>query len=366
MPVADKRRGAAPAPEGARAGDERGQVKLPQAVLARVDALAERLAAEAVGAGASPAPFSSRAQTVSWLVERAEVWLAAEDRARVADARMDQAETAEARARAVEDQARAALDQVRQEQERLQRARVDMDYYVTTQTGIAQDVRSLFQRLTRQGLTPELLIAWGEALDAAGVSPRQAVEMMRLDGRGLRGLIADAQGAAAAADRAIAAGRREVAQLAEEVEALRLARSELERRARDAAEAVASSEAAVERARAAFGAVQAAAADLGAYIDLVRSAGVDHLARLPQDVGRVMAGVIVRAVVDTYGDDVLELPGSPDLPRISGIRVLLSEVPYLLAPRRAYEELERAAIRRQVRAEVLAAQDPGEEVGPRG
>ena len=94
------------------------------------------------------------------------------------------------------------------------------------------------------------------------------------------------------------------------------------------------------------------AEELGASVDCLRTVGVGRIDELPLETARLLAGVILLSAVGQRGDALVQVPPSPS--RLIGVQIALSELPYMLAPREAYQAMQQAQLRRDAVAEHYA------------
>jgi hypothetical protein len=101
--------------------------------------------------------------------------------------------------------------------------------------------------------------------------------------------------------------------------------------------------------------VTAAYASLGIIMDNIVGrmlAGGRTIADLPEMGVRLLAGTILTICVGLYGDRSLDMAYNIDAGRLVNVKVLLSELPGILAPKEFYDELKRRLTRQGGIAEM--------------
>ncbi len=258
----------------------------------------------------------------------------------------------EARHRQQEAEQAAALarSQVEEAESRLSVLRTD----IQRAAGISSAGVELLNELVESGATRADVLAWGHALKVARMEPVQAASVLERVG-GLLQWAEQLQGACDATE-ATRDG------LQEEVAALREGTAALQRRARRLEEQEKAVEQQVRAAVLTVRMCEAAAAEMGAYVDVLRQQQL-RIEDLPAITSRILAGVIVlaglRAHAAEQGDPTLTLPPNAEHGRFFPVKLRLSEVPTLLAPSEVYARMRQVQVEREAAARLYA--DTGEQ-----
>ena len=328
----------------------RGKIKIELHVtpdeMAVLDALQSTLAAALRRDGEAGAP--TRSDVVSWLARSAMAIRDAEAEASrlLEAARRDRAEAARVLEEAREERRR---QQAALEQRAAELAETEAD--LRRQTGLSRWALGLLADLGGQGLSREDILGVAELIRASGLDATTvASAMRRLDPPGLVSWARRLQ-------QATADLQQELVSLREEVAAHQKARSDHEVLLREAQEQRRAALAEAEAARMRADRLTAAAEELGIYLPALGSQGLP-LEALPEHLGRVLAGIVLLACVQAHGDALVRVPRSPERGRPIDVDLLLSEVPYVLAPKEAYERQWSALRERARRAEEIAASPP--------
>lgn len=232
----------------------------------------------------------------------------------------------------------------------------DANAELIRQVGMSRRAVELMNELIQAGATKADVLAWGEALLASGVDPAEAATLMRKENIG--GLL----GWAKRIQESIQAAQPILVRLNEEIQSRKLALAEVERRLADTQKRLAGILAEEKRELSNLSDLQSAVAELGLYVDILRAQGAT-VADLPKLAGRALAGAILMASVAENGDDVLSTGQNVALGRIIPQKMMLSEVPGMLAPDEVYEGMRRAQREREIRAKIIAEQDIPEKGG---
>ena len=328
----------------------RGKVKIELHVspeeMAAIDALQSTLERELSRDGE---PVSlTRSEVVAWLARSAMA---------IREAEAEAARLLEAARRDREEAARV-LEEAREEQRRQaealqERARelAEAEAELRRQTGLSRWALGLLADLGGQGLSKDEILGVAELIRASGLDPTEVARAMRrLDPPGLVSWARRLQ-------QATAELQQELLSLREEVAAHKQALSQHETALREAEERRRAALAEAEAARMRADRLTAAAEELGLYLPALGSQGLP-LEALPEHLGRVLAGITLLACVQAHGDALVRVPRSPERGRPIDVELLLSEIPYLLAPREAYERQWRAMHERARRSEEIAAATP--------
>lgn len=332
---------------------ERTEMNLPKGVRERIDALRERMLQEAQAAGQDPEPFRDRGTAVAWLLDVAERTVArraeVEEALAAVAARIEEAEEAET---AAESRIRAA--EQRETDLQVQGLRVQR------QEGLSAWMLDLFGDLEAQGLDRMHVVQLAQVMRDSGLEPEEVAATLKRANIG--GLLGWGEKLRAALEEA----QRAHADLAETISAQRLAKATLEAEAQSIVQAIdqGHQQLALAKHQAQMAALRAE--ELGIYVDWLRSLGVQRIEDLPMETARVIAGTILLSAVGSRGDDMLEVPAAPGR-RLIGGQILLSELPYILAPREHYEAMQQAHLRRGAMARQFST-DSGAPpaAGPQG
>ena len=210
---------------------------------------------------------------------------------------------------------------------------------IARQAGVSQAALDLLVELRELGASGAEVLEFGRAMVAAEVEPALGAQRMRE----LGGLLGWMNQLRVACERGAVERDRSFGEAAQARQEAEGARQEAAR----AQQAVALVASRVQEAQDAARRVAGAAHEFGIYVDefLTRPGGpVDTW---PLGVARVMAGAILYAALQSHGrqggEDVrLKLPQSGLAGRFIPADVLLSEVPFLLAPPEAYQAMAQA------------------------
>lgn len=261
----------------------------------------------------------------------------------------------------LEQQARAFADQAHQDREEARRIKADAmadrskldqqeakilgaDAELRRILGISRTALELLHELIEAGATKADVLAWGEALREAKVDPAKAASLFREAG-GLVEWSRRLTFAVTEASRSLGDLQQKVAASKQAIQMLQAQEAEKHAQVMELSNLL-------DDARQKVALYEAAAGELGVYVDLLRSIG--DIRDLPATVNRVVAGIVLMAGINAHGDATVNIPGDVHLGRIPS-RMRLSDIPYLLAPQEAYRELRDAQARQQVRAEIMAA-----------
>jgi len=311
-------------------GKEILTVNVPVGTAQRLDDARERLEAELLRRSGGKRRLADRGAVLTLLLDRMEAILDQAEAVRTETARL------EALRREL-DARRAKLDQ--DEAEVLAADRV-----VREKLGIGQWGLQLIRDVASAGVTEGVALEVLDVIRQAGMEPRLLAKTLAEIG-GAAEYLARLQ--AAVQEREEAAAR-----LGEQIAAAKEALRRLDEEIRAARKAVDQAQAEAASAARATDALRAVARDLGIYLPAVRNAGVERIEDAPAMTARMLAGIIILAAVGAYGDAALELGPAPGR-RLMGGPVLLSEIPYLLAPPEAYREMQEAQAKRRAMAEIM-------------
>jgi len=146
-------------------------------------------------------------------------------------------------------------------------------------------------------------------------------------------------------------------ELSEDIEALKKAREKIQEEIKTLAGEYETRLAELDRATLAVAQACAMARDVGLYVDYIRQAcqaqGGEKITDLLPVPATVIAGTILEAVAAAYGDREVVLAPGPKHPL--PIQVTLREIARSLAPPEAYREQQKAQLRAEAKAEVIAA-----------
>jgi len=223
------------------------------------------------------------------------------------------------------------------------------DRAIRHRVDVAQDALQLLEQARERGVSRADILDAAELCLHAGVPPRRIVQALRDSGAPTLLAWADRLATTVAQAQAAVTTLREEAAAAKK--ARQQAQAEAEEALREAEAQVQQAQEQVRRAERHVELLQTAAAELGLFVDFLRQQG--RVEDLPATVGRVLAGVILLASVDAYGDAVLRLPAGGPAQRLIDVPVTLSEVPYLLAPREAYAAMQQAQAQRAAKAKAM-------------
>jgi hypothetical protein len=324
-------------------GKERAQLNLPEGTAEAMDRVMRRIRAEAEATG-EEAPFGDRGEFVGWLVARVEAVAEAEEKAM---ALLEEAEAEREEARRVRADAESWVSAARQDIARAEQEIAEADAELRRQTGLAKWALGLLADLGAEGMSRDDVLAVAKAMRASGLEPGEVARAMERE---------DVQGLVGWANRlrqACETMAGEYQKRAEENAALKRANAELRRGVEEATKALEEAEAEARAAKAYAERVRRTAEELGIYLQAIGSQGM-RVEDMPEEMARVLAGVILLAAVDTHGDAQLLVPANVAMRRMLPMEVLLSELPYVLAPREAYARMREAQARRAARAERLA------------
>jgi len=316
-------------------GEEILSLTVPIGTAERLDDAREQLEGELLRRSGGKRRLADRGAVLTLLLDRMEAVLSQVDTLR---------------------EARRELDARREEMQReldARRAKLDQDEAEV----LAAD------RVVREKVS---LGAWGLQLlrdvASAGVTEGAVLEVLdvirqaRMEPRLLAKTLAELGGAAeylARLQAAVQEREEAAARLGEQIAAAKEALRKLDEEIRAARKAADEAQAEAASVAKATDALRAVARDLGIYLPAIRNAGVERIEDAPAMTARMLAGIIILAAVGAYGDAALELGPAPGR-RLMGGPVLLSEIPYLLAPPEAYREMQEAQAKRRAMAEIMA------------
>ena len=315
-------------------GKIRAQLNLPEGTTETMDKVMRRIIEESRREGLEP-PFLDRGTFVGWITAKLEYIMEAEAEAKklFEAAKQDREEARRILGGAAEELARKREELAKAEQDLM-----EADAELRRQTGLSKWALGLLSELGAQGMSRDDVLAVARVIKASGMDPDQVAKAMeRLDVPGLAEWARRIQEATTkAAD--------EYRVLAEENASLKASIQELQRRAQEYVGTIQRAREEAQGALAMAERMRRTAEDLGIYLQAIGSTGM-RLQDMPQELGRVIAGVILLASVDAYGDQVLHLPADSAVGRLLPGDVLLSEIPYLLAPKEAYRRMQEAQAR---------------------
>ena len=316
-------------------GKESFVVNPPIGTLSLLDTLRERLSRKVEENGGSVKKLADRGAVIRWLADSAEELLNGAEE--ITRERLS-LETA----RATLEQERIALDSDRLTVEQASQE-------VARHVKLSREALDLITGLMAEGYTESQVFRSLRAIREAQIEPLELADTLAEAG-GLMALVVQLEAARQEAQR-IKTG------LLEEVAALKMARGELSTQAQELSAEVEARSIAIQRADRQIASLQATAQDLGIYLPAIANYGAARIEDLPKAQARVLAGIILTAAVEGGGDEAFQIPPGPN--RLMGGEARLSEIPGWLAPREAYQELRKAQVRREVRAEVHV--EEGEE-----
>ena len=310
----------------------------------QMDATRERLREEARRRGGDQAPFVDRGAFIGWMLATLDTVLQRTAEMDATDSRLRAAEEAEERVD-------RKLGEMR-----------DASVRIDVETGISSYVRKIFYDLRERGLDETQILAVARVIRDSGLEPEKVADALgQANIGGIRGLaqqletqVADAKAAYARQLQDLQAAQNA---LIEDNQAWRQANSTLKADAEQLTREIQGMRTAAEEARQIVQGATLRAEELGAYIDWLRSVGVTRIDELPLETARLLAGVILLSAVGQRGDALLQVPASAS--RLIGMQIALSELPYLLAPREAYEKMQQAQMRRDAMAEHYAHSEAG-------
>ena len=316
-------------------GKESLIINVPIGTAQRLDDARERLEAELLRWSGGNRRLADRGAVITLLLDRMEAIL---DQANMLRAKEAELEEARRKMQRELDARRAKLDQ--DEAEVLAADRV-----VREKLGIGQWGLQLIRDVASAGVTEGVVLEVLDVIRQAGMEPRLlAKTLAELGGTAqylarLQAAVQEREEAAARLGEQIAAAKEALRKLNEEIQTAREAADQAQAETASAAKAT--------------DALRAVARDLGIYLPAIRNAGVERIEDAPAMTARMLAGIIILAAVGAYGDAALELGPAPGR-RLMGGPVLLSEIPYLLAPPEAYREMQEAQAKRRAMAEIMA------------
>lgn len=322
-------------------GRENAQISMPKGTKERLDQLRARMTKEAEGLGEDASAFSDRGVMVEWLVDTVEGVLA--HREQIASVEIEaQQRVREARALMVQVDER--LREADQREQEISTQRLSLQ----RQEGLSGWILDLFAYLEGQGLDREHILQVARVIRDSGLQPEDVAAAFRRENIG--GLLGYAQ---RLRDQ-IAEAQEAKNRLLEEFAAIRQATDTLtaERQATEQAIAGANQEAQRTVQAAQLAALRME--ELGVYADWLRSIGVRRVEDLPLETARLLAGVIILGAVQSHGDGLVTIPPKPGSMLLGG-EILLSELPYLLAPREAYARMQQATQERSAMAQHMSA-----------
>jgi len=326
-------------------GKEILTLNVPIGTAQRLDDARAQLEAELLRQSGGNRRLADRGAVITLLLDRMEAILDQANMLRAKEAELEEA--------------RRELDARREEMQReldARRAKLDQDEAEV----LAAD------RVVREKVAELRMSQWGfrllQDVASAGVTEGVALEVLDIirqagmEPRLLAKTLAEIGGAAeylARLQAAVQEREEAAARLGEQIAAAKEALRRLDEEIRAARQAADQAQAEAASAAKATDTLRAVARDLGIYLPAIHNAGVERIEDAPAMTARMLAGIIILAAVGAYGDAALELGPAPGR-RLMGGPVLLSEIPYLLAPPEAYREMQEAQAKRRAMAEIMA------------
>jgi DNA-binding transcriptional MerR regulator len=320
-------------------GRERFEVNVPAGFRVRLDALMASFRREAED-GEAPR-WSDRGAFLDWFLGRAEAVLAAEAEAqRLLEQARAKAEEAERR----EADANARMAQVEQAEAQLLAA----DAELRRQVGLSRAALRLVTECLDAGCTRDDVLATLAVIRHSGLDPHEvARNLQRENIRGLLDWGAQLRQACEVAEASATSLREQVSALRQAIQKLQEQRARLEKELEGAR---ADLEAALRKTVM----VEATARDLGLYVEALKNQGVERIEQLPPATGRLLAGTILFAVAEAYGDDPVTV--APGFGHPVPVQVTMKELAFSLAPRESYRAQQKAALKREALAEAFAVE----------
>jgi hypothetical protein len=252
------------------------------------------------------------------------------------------------RARAERDELLAERDAARAERDQALRERDEVVWAAAHAGELSREALEVVAAAREAGVPQDDLLAVCQVVKQAGVAPHEFLRSVQETGAPT--LLAYARRMAAAVQDAADAA----VQAREEAAAAVARRRAEEQRLQQLEAGLAVRRAEVDRAVAAteqrLGALQAVLAELGLYVDFLRSQERPDQA---PEVGLALAGVLILAHLEAHGDVTYTIPA--DALRLVDAPVRLSEIPYLLAKPTTYERMRQVQAARARRAEQMEA-----------
>ena len=309
-----------------------------------LDALRQEMLEAARSRGEDTSSFADRGALIGWMLERIHAVI---ERARELDAAEDRLQQVAAAERRLE----GKLTEIR-----------DATLRLDVETGTSLYVRDLFGRLRERGLDEQHILAVARVIRDAQLEPEKVAEA--LGAANIGGVVGLAEAMQRQVEEAKAAFGQQLddlraAQVAliEDNAAWRQANQQLKQEAAQLEQQIEEMGRKAQEAGRALRQAGLRAEEVGIYVDWLRSLGVERIEELPAETARLIAGVLLLSAVQSRGDELLQIPAKVGL-RLVGGQMLLSELPYILAPREQYEAMQRAQLRQAARIEGRV-QPPG-------
>ena len=232
---------------------------------------------------------------------------------------------------------------------------------ITQQTKLAAQIRDWVAECMAEGLTKDDVVSMVRFFRAAGLNTYELTPHLQRLG-GLVKYLAEAEGAW---DKL----RQEIRDMQTQVSAIRQGRDLAAREVDELAVRKKTLDVEIAAGEDRLRHTLATAAELDVYLDWISPGGVVRVSEMEPIYARAVAGAVLMTILHTHGDTEIVLPANIAARRTFPVRLLLSDVPGMLAPAAMYDQMRAAAAGRREPEEVhpwvggqLSQDEPGQDI----